>query len=53
MMAVVTAVSVCPTCAMPVIVSAPVAGVFVPVPVVASSTLEAVLVPMVLIAETR
>ena len=52
-MAVVPAVSVCPTCAVPVIVGAPVAAVLVPAPVVASSTLEAALVPMVLIAETR
>ena len=49
MMVVVAAVSLCPTCGVPVIVGAPVAGVFG----VASSTLEAVPVPMVLIADTR
>ena len=51
-MPVVAAVSVWPTCAVPVMVGAPIAAVLVEA-VVALSTLEAVPAPLALMAETR
>ena len=52
-MPVVTAVSVWPTCAVPVMVGAPVGAVLVPEAVVVSSLSEASEVPTALMAETR
>ena len=52
-MPVVAAVSVWPTCAVPVMVGAPIAAVLVEAVVVASSLSEASEVPTALMAETR